>query len=101
MVMSKAPTGKEPDMAQRYLNSENTNNTPFRMISLVRRQNGQKTASFMAVALDENMETLRFFQENMQEVIQNVKMVKELEALDQRRHTEDIQRHATRGLISE
>lgn len=85
-------------MAQRYLNTENPSSTPFRMISLVRKQNGHKSAAFMAVALDDNMETLRFFQENMQEVIQNVKLVKQLEAIDRRRSTEDIQRHATRGL---
>ena len=88
-------------MAQRYQNLENPSKTPFRVVSLVRRQNGQKSASFMAVALDENMETLKFFQENMQEVIQNLKMVKQLEAIDRRRYTEDLQTHATRGLLSE
>ena len=88
-------------MAQRYQNLENPSTTPFRVVSLVRRQNGQKSASFMAVALDENMETLKFFQENMQEVIQNLKMVKQLEAIDRRRYTEDLQTHATRGLLSE
>lgn len=88
-------------MAQRYLNLENPSATPFRVVSLVRRQNGQKSASFMAVALDENMETLKFFQENMQEVIQNLKMVKQLEAIDRQRYAEDIQKHATRGLLSE
>lgn len=101
MNSSKEVTGKEPDMAQRYQNSEKTGSIPFRMISLVRRQNGHKTASFMAVALDEDMETLKFFQENMQEVLQNVKMVKELEAIDRKRRTEDTQRYATRGLQSE
>lgn len=88
-------------MAQRYQNLENPSKTPFRVVSLVRRQDGQKSASFMAVALDENMETLKFFQENMQEVIQNLKMVKQLEAIDRRRYTEDLQTHATRGLLSE
>lgn len=87
-------------MAYRYENeSEKTGCCPFRMISLVRRQNGQKTASFMAVAVDDNMETLRFFQENMREVIQNIKLVKELETVDRkRRMAEDLQRYATRGL---
>lgn len=88
-------------MAQRYQNLENPSATPFRVVSLVRRQNGQKSASFMAVALDEDLETLKFFQENMQEVIQNLKMVKQLEAIDRRRYTEDPQTHATRGLLSE
>lgn len=90
-------------MAYRYENEyEKTSCCPFRLVSLVRRQNGRKTASFMAVAVDDNMETLRFFQENMQEVIQNLKLVKELETVDQkRRMTEDLQRYATRGLANE
>jgi hypothetical protein len=92
---------KDHIMAQRYQNLENPSTTPFRVVSLIRKQNGQKTASFMAVALDENMETLKFFQENMQEVIQNLKMVKQLEAIDRRRYSENLQTHATRGLLSE
>lgn len=87
-------------MAYRYENeSEKTSTCPFRLVSLVRRQNGQSTSSFMAVAVDDNMETLKFFQENMQEVIQNLKLVKKLEIVDQKRlMTEELQRYATRGL---
>jgi hypothetical protein len=80
-------------MAQRYPDSEKHTQGSFRLVSLVRRHSGQKTITFMAVAIDDNMETLKFFQENVQEVIRNVKRVKELEAVE--RHTG---RHATRGL---
>ncbi|SNB46098.1 hypothetical protein [Geobacter sp. DSM 9736] len=80
-------------MAQRYLDpSEHHPQCSFRLVSLVRRHCGRKTTTFMAVAIDDNMETLRFFQENVQEVIHNVKRMKELEANE--RHTA----HAKRGL---
>ena len=75
-------------MGQRYGNpSVKTNDYQFRLVTLVKRQIDNKVLSFQAVSVDNDMETLRFFQENVQQVIHNVKMVKQLEASDQRRLT--------------
>lgn len=79
-------------MGQRYGNpSVKTNDCQFRLVTLVKRQIDNKVLSFQAVSVDNDMETLRFFQENVQEVIHNVKMVKQLEARDQLGLTEKSQ----------
>ena len=79
-------------MGQRYLYpSAKNDDCQFRLVTLVKRQSDNKILSFQAVTVDNDMETLRFFQENMDQVIHNVKMVKQLEALDKRRLTEEHQ----------
>jgi len=84
-------------MGQRYLNpSDRRGDYEFRLITLVKKENGNKTSS-MTVAVDNSQETLKFFQENVREVIQNVRMVKQLEAIDSTKFIEEPSKCFSRG----
>ncbi len=77
-------------MGQRYENPlEKKEDCQFRLIRLVKRHGNDKSISYMTVTVDNTAETLQFFQENMKEVIHNVKMVKKLEAHDTRKLMEE------------